>query len=115
MHHTPRNQPSFPSTNIERLVPQSGRQANCRTHAHYRLYAVTVFVLPLSYLGVVYWDNKTINPVSKLPFCDMDIHVTWKPCISLSTMTTIGYGVLFWWLLDAALAGSGASVLCTDL
>jgi hypothetical protein len=62
------------------------------------VYAATVFVFAFIYLGVsLLGEQDKVNPdgtVSKLPFCDMDIHDHMEALyFSLSTMTTIGYGV----------------------
>jgi potassium inwardly-rectifying channel subfamily J len=62
------------------------------------VYAATIFVFAFIYLGVsLLGEQSKINPdgtISKLPFCDMDIHNHMEALyFSLSTMTTIGYGV----------------------
>jgi hypothetical protein len=62
------------------------------------VYAATVFVFAFIYLGVsLLGQQDKVNPdgtVTKLPFCDMDIHDHMEALyFSLSTMTTIGYGV----------------------
>ena len=61
-------------------------------------YGGIVVVFAFIYLGVSVWGQETkVNPdgsVSVLPFCDMDIHDHMEALyFSLSTMTTIGYGV----------------------
>lgn len=61
-------------------------------------YGAIVVIFAFVYLGVsLMGQEKKINPdgsVSVLPFCDMDIHDHMEALyFSLSTMTTIGYGV----------------------
>lgn len=61
-------------------------------------YGAIVVVFAFLYLGVsILGEQEKLNPdgtTSKLPFCDMDIHDHMEALyFSLSTMTTIGYGV----------------------
>lgn len=62
-------------------------------------YASIVFAFGFVYLGVSKWGQRTsIDPddgsATIQPFCDMDIHNHMEALyFSLSTMTTIGYGV----------------------
>lgn len=61
-------------------------------------YGAIVVLFGFIYLGVSYYGEESkVNPdgsISKLPFCDMDIHDHMEALyFSLSTMTTIGYGV----------------------
>lgn len=61
-------------------------------------YGCIVVVFAFVYLGVSFLGREEhVNPdgsISKLPFCDMDIHDHMEALyFSLSTMTTIGYGV----------------------
>lgn len=62
------------------------------------VYGAIVVVFGFVYLGVsILGEQEKVNPdgtISKLPFCDMDIHDHMEALyFSLSTMTTIGYGV----------------------
>jgi hypothetical protein len=102
MHHTPTGETNRVSLSKQIANDWFHNLAGQRTIVLMLIiclvYAATVFVFAFIYLGVsLLGQQDKVNPdgtVSKLPFCDMDIHDHMEALyFSLSTMTTIGYGV----------------------
>lgn len=102
MHHTPTGETNRISLSKQISNDWFHNLAGQRTIALMLIiclvYTATIFVFAFIYLGVsLLGQQDKVNPdgtVSKLPFCDLDIHDHMEALyFSLSTMTTIGYGV----------------------